>query len=548
MPSLKQSLKRCAKRTAQSFLNCIRKTSSRNSDPISSSPPPRPRVNTAGTKDGLVPSEAALTDVKEASPPPSIGLVPSDAKVTDLKDTSSPSSCLSMTNLFSKYLEGCDENLTEPTNSTLEPKAADATTTDDLADTYITLQMTLDLPSKIQKAALAQRAFEALERKATAERSNATELEMELHTVLSNEEAEVNRLEKSGATEAEIEQSRDLLFRLHVLLDKAQLQERNMRVLMWDESAKLRRLQGEVSACMETALLDANVLQPCGELPETVVESVHVAADIKKLIARRHDSLWGSKADSESPSSAEEGADEGAEDVAEEDHFDEHANEDASSGVSSNYDEPYENLSTEDKCRRMYFAFLAAQQRFDQRDELREHIKQENMDAALMGIESEDATPDDFDIRMVDFYRTLTRKLIEAEENLRQVLLVATQEGLNVELTGIDLMLEEAFVDGDDGYAESLEQELVDCAPVDEVFEWMDGVPTEAATEGEAIDEVREDADEWEADELEFGDDLDTYAVGHEKSRIVRWRNMAPSAPVDQVLQWMAGVPIDAEV
>jgi hypothetical protein len=163
-----------------------------------------------------------LTDVKEASPPPSIGLVPSDAKVTDLKDTSSPSSCLSMTNLFSKYLEGCDENLPEPTNSTLEPKAADATTTDDLADTYITLQMTLDLPSKIQKAALAQRAFEALERKATAERSNATELEMELHTVLSNEEAEVNRLEKFGATEAKIEQSRDLLFRLHVLLDKAQ--------------------------------------------------------------------------------------------------------------------------------------------------------------------------------------------------------------------------------------------------------------------------------------------------------------------------------------
>jgi hypothetical protein len=125
-------------------------------------------------------------------------------------------------------------------------------------------------------------------------------------------------------------------------------------------------------------------------------------------------------------------------------------------------------------------------------------------------------------------------------------LLVATQEGLNVELTGIDLMLEEAFVDGDDGYAESLEQELVDCAPVDEVFEWMDGVPAEAATEGEVIDEVREDADEWEADELEFGDDLDTYAVGHEKSRIVRWRNMAPSAPADHVLEWMAGVPVEA--
>jgi hypothetical protein len=82
--------------------------------------------------------------------------------------------------------------------------------------------VTLELPAKIQKAALAQRAFETLERKATAERSNATELEMELQTVLANQEAEVNRLEKSGATEAEIEQGRDLLFRLHVLLDKAQ--------------------------------------------------------------------------------------------------------------------------------------------------------------------------------------------------------------------------------------------------------------------------------------------------------------------------------------
>jgi hypothetical protein len=546
MPSLKQSLKRCAKTTAQSFLNCIRKTSGRTSDATSSSIPPRPRVNTAGTKDGLVPSKAAVADVEEASPPSSTGLVPSDAEVTYFKDTSSPSSCLSMTNLFANYLEGCAEELAEPTNSTLEPKPDDATTTHDSEDTHIILQITVDLPAKIQKAALAQRAFETLERKATAERSNATELEMELQTVLSNQEAEVNRLEESGATEAEIEQARDLLFRLHVLLDKAQLQERNMRVLMWDESAKLRRLQGEVSACLEAALLDANVCQPCGELPETVIERVHVAADIKKLIDRRHDSLWGSKVDGESPSSAGEGADEGAEDIAQEDHVDEHANEDASSGVSSNYDEPYESLSTEDKCRRMYFALLAAQQRFDQRDELREHIKQENMDAALMGMEPEDATPEDFDIRMVDFYRTLTRKLIEAEENLRQILLVATQEGLNIELTGIDLMLEEAFVDGDDGYAESLEQELVDCAPVDEVFEWMDGVPTEAANESEAVDEVREDADEWEADELEFGDDLDTYAVGHEKSRIVRWRNMAPSAPVDHVLEWMAGVPVEA--
>jgi hypothetical protein len=546
MPSLKQSLKRCAKTNAQRFLNCIRKTSGRTSDATSSSLPPRPKVNTPGTKDGLVPSEAAVADIKEASPPSLTGLVPSDVEVANLKETFSPSSCLSMTELFSKYLEECAEDLTESTNSTLEPKSDDATTTSDSINTRITLQMTLDLPAKIQKAAQAQKAFETLERKATAERSIATELEMELQTVLSNQEAEVNRLEESGATEAEIEQARDMLFRLHVLLDKAQLQERNMRVLMWDESAKLRRLQGEVSACLEAALLDADVLQPCGELPGTVIESVHVAADIKKLIDRRHDSLWGSKVDSGSPSSAGEGADEGAEVEAEEDHFDEHANEDVSSGVSSNYDEPYENLSTEEKCKRMYWAFLAAQQRFDQRDELREHIKQENMDAALMGMEPEDATPEDFDIRMVDFYRTLTRKLIEAEENLRQILLVATQEGLNVELTGIDLMLEEAFVDGDDGYAESLEQELVDCAPVDEVFEWMDGVPAEAATEGEVSDEVREDADEWEADELEFGDDLDTYAVGHEKSRIVRWRNMAPSAPADHVLEWMAGVPVEA--
>jgi hypothetical protein len=406
--------------------------------------------------------------------------------------------------------------------------------------------VTLDLPAKIQKAALAQRAFETLERKATAERSNATELEMELQTVLANQEAEVNRLEKSGATEAEIEQGRDLLFRLHVLLDKAQLQERNMRVLLWDESAKLCRLQGEVSACLEAALLDANLYQPCGELPETIIESVHIAADIRKLIARRHDSLWGSKADGESPSSAGEGADEEAEDATEEDDFDEHTNEDASSGVSSNYEEPYENLSTEDKCMHMYRVFLSAQQRFDQRDNTREHIKQQNMDDALNGATPEDATPEDFDIRMVDFHRTLTRNLIDAEENLRQILLIATQEGLNVELKGIDLMLEEAFADGNDGYAESLEQELVDCAPVDEVFEWMDGVLAEDAIEGEAIDEVREDADEWEADELEFGDDMDTYAVRHEKSRIERWRNMAPSAPVDHVLEWMAGVPMEA--
>jgi hypothetical protein len=238
MPSLKQSLKRYAKKTAQRFLNCVRKTSRRNSDPISSSLLPRPRIDTAVTEDGLVPSGATteVTSLKATSPPSSPGLVPSDADVTALEDTSSPSSYLSMTDLFSKHLEACAETFTESTNSSVEPQAEVVTTTNDSANTHVTLQMTLDLPAKIQKAALAQRAFESLERKVTAERSNVTELEMELQITLSNQQGEVDRLEKIGATEAEIEQARTMLFRLHVLVDEAQLQQRYLRTLMWDDS------------------------------------------------------------------------------------------------------------------------------------------------------------------------------------------------------------------------------------------------------------------------------------------------------------------------
>jgi hypothetical protein len=238
MPSLKQSLKRYAKKTAQRFLNCVRKTSRRNSDPISSSLLPRPRIDTAVTEDGLVPSGATteVTSLKATSPPSSPGLVPSDADVTALEDTSSPSSCLSMTDLFSKHLEACAETFTESTNSSVEPQAEVVTTTNDSANTHVTLQMTLDLPAKIQKAALAQRAFESLERKVTAERSNVTKLEMELQITLSNQQGEVDRLEKIGATEAEIEQARTMLFRLHVLVDEAQLQQRYLRTLMWDDS------------------------------------------------------------------------------------------------------------------------------------------------------------------------------------------------------------------------------------------------------------------------------------------------------------------------
>jgi hypothetical protein len=141
-----------------------------------------------------------------------------------------------MTDLFSKHLEACAETFTESTNSSVEPQAEVVTTTNDSANTHVTLQMTLDLPAKIQKAALAQRAFESLERKVTAERSNVTKLEMELQITLSNQQGEVDRLEKIGATEAEIEQARTMLFRLHVLVDEAQLQQRYLRTLMWDDS------------------------------------------------------------------------------------------------------------------------------------------------------------------------------------------------------------------------------------------------------------------------------------------------------------------------
>jgi hypothetical protein len=59
---------------------------------------------------------------------------------------------------------------------------------------------------------------------------------MELQITLSNQQGEVDRLEKIGATEAEIEQARTMLFRLHVLVDEAQLQQRYLRTLMWDDS------------------------------------------------------------------------------------------------------------------------------------------------------------------------------------------------------------------------------------------------------------------------------------------------------------------------
>lgn len=171
-------------------------------------------------------------------------------------------------------------------------------------------------------------------------------------------------------------------------------------------------------------------------------------------------------------------------------------------------------------CYDAYDRLNSARRTFDDRDRLREEERLLNEFAANNYQPTTDPTPEAFDVRWVKQFQEMTRELIDAEEALAQANAVAAEEGLEVQLG--DDALSSGF--GDDGarYAESVEREMVESAPTELVLGWLIGVPDDDQT----AEDQQQIADEWEADELEFGDAASAYAIGKEKSKIERWRTM----------------------
>lgn len=102
--------------------------------------------------------------------------------------------------------------------------------------------------------------------------------------------------------------------------------------------------------------------------------------------------------------------------------------------------------------------------------------------------------------------RDLTREYREASDALKAATAAAFQEGVDVPLND----RASGFIDDvADGYRMSMEQAMKDSVPSPKIRNWLGGVDEEASP---TIDQVFQDADEWQANELDVGDSVSVVA------------------------------------
>ena len=140
------------------------------------------------------------------------------------------------------------------------------------------------------------------------------------------------------------------------------------------------------------------------------------------------------------------------------------------------------------------------------------------------GLGVEDAMAE-FDVSWHKHEQDLTRELIDAEQALQAAKAAAVDGGADLAfLEGDDQ--ESGFLDDvGDGYRLSFEEEMIRRVPVETIQQWLLGVPSEPGSPN-ASHLSREEADEWEIEELDFGDSSSAFAEGAERERIDRWKSM----------------------
>ncbi|KAF2229080.1 hypothetical protein EV356DRAFT_571398 [Viridothelium virens] len=115
----------------------------------------------------------------------------------------------------------------------------------------------------------------------------------------------------------------------------------------------------------------------------------------------------------------------------------------------------------------------------------------------------------------------ITRGLIKAEDELQLIKLQAHEAGVEHAFDDASIFQD----DPDDGYAESLEDDMIRSAPYARIQGWRDSIPTNGR-EDIANTIPTCDGDDWEATPVEIGDSIS--CIGHEDQgrRIRRWEEM----------------------
>lgn len=354
------------------------------------------------------------------------------------------------------------------------------------------LLMNLDLSKKIQAAIRCERDFERHGRKTMTEQEGLIDFVAQLRIDIEERERHLSALEQDPDVEhgsmdvtSETKQCQEQLDDLRILLQEAEARQSSLETSLQTQAQELRHRQAQVSAYLEEAFVNAQLLSPADDCPDSPSESSQIDQEVSDLCLRMHKPSGASTASPPNPTASQE-----------------------------------KQQALETACYNAYDRLNSARQTFSDRNRLREEERLLNEIAAENDQPTTDSTREALDVRWVKRFQEMTRELIEAEEGLAQASARAAEESVEIQLG--DEALSSGFGDDGEGYAESVEREMVKSAPTELVLGWMTGV----LEDDQMAEDQQHVADEWEADEVEFGDAASAYAIGKEKSKIERWRTM----------------------
>ena len=127
-----------------------------------------------------------------------------------------------------------------------------------------------------------------------------------------------------------------------------------------------------------------------------------------------------------------------------------------------------------------------------------------------------------FDNYYVNVKHEYTKELIDAEAELRLIRHEAREAGLKHDALDESIFQDNPF----DGYGESMEDDMIRCAPVARIEAWLEAFSTEAFNGSGANSMLQSDCDDWNLRLVEMGDSVSCVGNESQSRKIRRWEEI----------------------
>ncbi|KAK3073725.1 hypothetical protein LTR53_004422 [Teratosphaeriaceae sp. CCFEE 6253] len=363
------------------------------------------------------------------------------------------------------------------------------------------LLMTMELSAMVQKAVQAQRAYDAAAALTLEKRVVNSRFESKLRQSIRAHERRILQLEKSDGAEAAdgVAGLQDEAGKLQLLLANTEAAQQGSKARLGTQADNLRKIQANLTACMEEALVHANIIEPAPEQPIPEVPDLDVEQEYQRLCKAIQEDEGLETASAPSLRSCGERLQPRELDPEEQNRAD----------LINAYHTAHNRAAV-------------AEQAFDDKYDVREAEWQASYEAAVRGEVPQDATPEVFDLRWFVKIQDITREFADAQDAFAEAKAALVAAGIQME----DADRASGFVDDvEDGYRLSFEDDLIASTSRPLVDKWLGSIDSEADPDVELSTVVERDG--WDAKSVEIGDSwscVDFDADG--RRRIRQWREV----------------------